>query len=160
MLTLYTILSILGLVVADQTIKLLVDLTLKNAGEVRFIADIIVFKYRENTGAAFSIFEGKTWALSLITAIAIGIGFYFIIKNKIKDPFAHWSITIIMAGGIGNLIDRVFRGYVIDYIYFKPIDFPIFNFADMLIVCGEIFLAIYILFFYDKYHKGIKDGNQ
>lgn len=160
MLILYTFIAIFGLLSVDQAIKFLVEQTIKNTGEIHFISDIILFKYRENTGAAFSIFEGNTWMLSLVTAVAIGVGLYFIMRNKIRDPFAYWSIVTIISGGLGNLVDRIFRGYVVDYIYFKPINFPIFNFADMLIVCGEIFLAIYLIFFYDKYHRVNKNGNK
>ncbi|HNX64632.1 MAG TPA: signal peptidase II [Oscillospiraceae bacterium] len=144
------------LVGTDQLIKIWADNNLIGKGSVPFIhfgdTNIINLSYYENTGAAFSIFENKTIFLILITSVFLIFGIWLILAKKIKHKLALLSVTFILAGGIGNLIDRIFRRYVIDYIEVKLFRFAVFNFADCCVVIGAILLAVYVIFF-DKSSK-------
>ena len=112
--------------------------------------------YVQNYGAAFSILSGQKIVLIVITLLIISFLIAFFIKKQIKDLVYIVSIVMVTAGGIGNLIDRIFRGYVVDYfdIGIWPFDdFAIFNFADCLVVVGAIVFAIKFIiseFFHNK----------
>ena len=137
------------LVGTDQIIKMWADNNLIGKGSVPFIhfgdIQIINLSYCENTGAAFSIFENNTIFLIIITSIFLIFGIWAILVKKIKHKLALLSVTLILAGGVGNLIDRIFRGYVIDYLEVKLFRFAVFNFADCCVVIGAIFLAVYVI---------------
>ena len=106
-----------------------------------------------NNGAGWSILSGKTLFLIIFTSIILIIGVLYFIKNIKKHPMLTASLILLISGGIGNLIDRIFRGgYVVDYIETAFIDFPIFNFADICVVFGAILLIIYTILF-DKPEK-------
>ncbi len=137
-----TVLSAILLVVADQLIKLLVIVRLKPIGSLGVINGFLRLNYVENTGAAFGSFSSHTALLSIVTFIAVSIGFYYLLSGKIKFGFEYVCILLVLSGGIGNLIDRVFRGFVIDYIEPTFIDFAVFNFADILVTCGAVLLII------------------
>ncbi len=160
MLQVITIISIAFLVAIDQIIKLLVLEHLEPIGSLTLIDGVIQLKYAENTGAAFGSFSGKTTLLSVFTLVIIVAGILYLMIKKRKIDVEYICISLIVAGGLGNLIDRVFRGYVVDYIEPLFIDFAIFNFADILVTCSSIFLAIWL--FYEMYRdtkaeKGKKD---
>lgn len=132
--------------VADQLIKLAVlDSSLIGGGIVTVIGNFLQFRYVENTGAAFSLFEDKTVLLSVFSALVMAVGFYLLIARKFKSKVLVASVVMIMGGGLGNLIDRVFRHFVVDYIEVLFIDFPVFNFADCFITVGEFVLIGYLL---------------
>lgn len=132
--------------VADQLIKLAVlDSSLVGGGIVTVIGNFLQFRYVENTGAAFSLFEDKTVLLSVFSALVMAVGFYLLIARKFKSKVLVASVVMIMGGGLGNLIDRVFRHFVVDYIEVLFIDFPVFNFADCFITVGEFVLIGYLL---------------
>lgn len=140
-----SLLSIAALTVADQIIKYFVLLYLKPVGSVGAINGFLEWNYVENTGAAFGSFSGNTALLSIITAVIIIAGIAAIILKKINNKFLLVTATVIIAGGLGNLIDRIFRGYVVDFIKVLFIDFPVFNFADILVTCGSFMLIIYLI---------------
>lgn len=140
-----SLLSIAALTAADQIIKHFVLLYLKPVGSVGVINGFLEWNYVENTGAAFGSFAGNTALLSIITAVIIIAGIAAIILKKINNKFLLVTATVIIAGGLGNLIDRIFRGYVVDFIKVLFIDFPVFNFADILVTCGSFMLIIYLI---------------
>ena len=140
-----SLLSIAALTAADQIIKYFILLYLKPVGSVGAINGFLEWNYVENTGAAFGSFSGNTALLSIITAVIIIAGIAAIILKKINNKFLLVTATIIIAGGLGNLIDRIFRGYVVDFIKVLFIDFPVFNFADILVTCGSFMLIIYLI---------------
>lgn len=140
-----TVLSAFCLVVADQLIKLLVIAYLKPIGSLGVINGFLRLNYVENTGAAFGSFSKYTGILSAVTFLAVIIGFYCLLSGKIKFGFEYVCILTVLSGGIGNLIDRVFRGYVIDYIEPLFIDFAVFNFADILVTCGAVLLIGWLI---------------
>ncbi len=146
----YALIAALGVIGIDQLVKHWAYTVLRTDGPMQVLGDVLIFQYSENTGAAFGIFQGMTSLLSIFTAILIVGLLVLLFMKKITHPLAVWSVSMIIAGGIGNLIDRIFRGFVVDFIYFTPINFPIFNLADTVVVVGEILLVFYILFLHDK----------
>jgi signal peptidase II len=113
------------------------------------IDGVLSFKSTHNTGAAWSILSEHTWILIVITIIfLVGFIYYDISTLKKNKSFLYTiSFSMILGGAIGNLIDRIFLGYVRDFICLDFMNFPIFNFADIMLVIGVILLAIFILFF-------------
>jgi signal peptidase II len=141
--------AIILLIGVDQIIKLWALENLKDAAPIQFIKiggkEIINLSYVENRGAAFSILQDKLIFLIIITSIFVIAGIILIVTKKIKNPWALASVSLVIAGGLGNLIDRIFRGFVVDYIEIKLFKFAIFNFADCCVVIGAIMLLIYTL---------------
>ena len=154
LISIISIIFIIVLITADQIIKYWAANNLMPVGTMDFIKigdiDIMALTYVQNDGAAFSSFSGAKWFLIGLTSIMIIGLIIFIIKDKNKHPFMMLSTSAVIAGGIGNLIDRVRLGYVIDYLDVKLFNFAIFNFADICVVLGAICLVIYILFIEKK----------
>lgn len=144
------------LIVLDYIIKLWALNSLSLMDEIKVVSDWIVLSYVENRGAAFGMFQGQSWLLVGITSVAIIGCIVAIVLKFIKDKWIVYSLSLIIAGGIGNLIDRVFRGFVVDYIYVKIIDFPVFNLADICVCVGCFALVFYIAFFDKTNRKEIK----
>ena len=140
-----TVLSAICLVTVDQLIKLLVIARLKPIGSLGVINGFLRLNCVENTGAAFGSFSSHTAILSVITFLAVIIGLYYLLSGKIKFGLEYVCILAVISGGLGNLIDRVFRGYVVDYIEPLFIDFAVFNFADILVTCGAALLIFWLI---------------
>ena len=164
MIQLVSIICIAVLVIADQLIKMVVTNRLMPIGSADFIPGFIEFNYTENTGAAFSILENHTEILSVATLVIIVAGLAYLLSGKLKNKFLIASAILILAGGTGNLVDRIFRGsqlfcgYVVDYIKLLFIDFAIFNFADCLVCIGSAMIIVYLLVDIVKDSKGQKHG--
>ena len=146
-------LLIVALVFVDVLIKRLVIVLLQPVGSVPLIEGVLHLTYRENTGAAFSILRENTALITVVTLIALCIVLYLIFFGKNRSRLFLISLSMICAGGIGNLFDRVTRGFVVDYIDFRLINFAVFNFADVMITCGAVLLCIAVLFIQDKREK-------
>jgi len=160
MVQVITLVSIVLLIAVDQIIKLLVIEYLEPIGSFPLIDGFIQLNYAENTGAAFGSFSGYTNFLSIFTFVAIVIGLYILLSGKIKMSVDYVCIALIIAGGAGNLIDRVFRGFVVDYIEPLFINFAIFNFADILVTCSAIVLIIWMIYgIYKDVKKEKEQGN-
>ena len=142
-----------ALVAADQLIKAWAQTSLVEAGgAMDFMGNFVNLRYVQNTGAAFSIGSNSTLFFIIFTTlmlIALMVLMLHLYKRNI--PLLHWSLVLIIAGGLGNLIDRVCYGYVVDMFNFAFFDFPVFNFADVTICIGTGLLFLFILFFYDKH---------
>ena len=140
---------IVFLTVVDQISKILVT-PLKTKDAIVIIKDVFEIRYLENHGAAFGMMQNQKIIFLIITAVVLTLISYFIAKIPEEKKFIklNISLAIIIAGAIGNLIDRVYFSYVRDFLYFKLIDFPIFNIADCYITIATAWLAIMILFFY------------
>ena len=149
----WTIIAIL-IVALDQLAKYLVLTKIDPMEVIHVIPGLFDFVYVKNTGAAFSILSESTWLLSIISVLfCVGvIGYWF--YKKPDHILMKISLTLLFAGAFGNAIDRIARGYVIDFIETVFIDFPLFNVADIAISCGAVIMAIYIIFF----DKDEKDG--
>ena len=133
------------LTVIDQIIKYVVDLYLKPIGMADFIPGVRL-NYLENTGAAFGSLTGNTVLLSVLTAVVLVALLIALGKKFFGSKILHWAVALIAAGGIGNLIDRVFREYVIDYFEFTFFKFPVFNFADCLVTVGAVIAIVYLMY--------------
>lgn len=134
----------------DQLTKFLAVENLKDKADIPLIPNVLYFQYLENRGAAFGIFQDQKIFLILLTSlILIGVC-YVLWKIPADKKYIYLKLLcfLITAGGIGNLIDRIRLDYVIDFIYFSPIDFPIFNVADIYVSVGMILLFIVVLFYY------------
>ena len=127
-------------VVADQVIKLLVDAYLKPVGSVPVIRNILQLSYYENDGAMMGMMSGKTVTMTVLAVMCLLVITFVIFSGKIKFGVDYCCIVLMMSGGLGNIIDRIFRGYVIDYIEVLFIDFYIFNFADCLVTCAAVIM--------------------
>ncbi|MEG1428456.1 MAG: signal peptidase II [Hydrogenoanaerobacterium sp.] len=151
------LISVLILIGIDSAIKQWALLVLTKVDTIPIIENVLHLTYVENRGAAFGIMQDKKWFLLILTSI-IAIGaIILLISNKLKSRLAVASVALIVAGGIGNLIDRIARGFVVDYIDFRLINFAVFNFADCCVVIGTSLLAIYILFIDGKKNPAIMD---
>ncbi|MCJ8171941.1 signal peptidase II [Clostridium botulinum] len=141
------IVLILGIFL-DRISKIWALNTLTSGKDIVVIKNLFTFSYLENRGAAFGIFQNRLIFLSLITAIVILEVVYFIVKYKPTSKLLKISLSLIISGAIGNLIDRIYYKFVVDFImlHYKDVYyFPTFNVADMLVVIGTVLLAIYIL---------------
>lgn len=139
------------LVILDQITKFWARTVLINKDII--VADgIFRFHYLENTGAAFGIFKDKVFIFVLLTLIVLAfIGFYYgrLPQGKRYLPL-HVLFIMLFSGAMGNLIDRIFHGYVVDFMYFELIDFPVFNLADCYVTFSALFLIVLFLFFYKE----------
>lgn len=146
-MVLWSLLAVI-IVSADQITKwLVVNNIAENTGFVSVIPNVIGFVQIHNPGAAFNIFSGRIEFLSVISvAFSVGVIWYMIAK-KPKSNLLRIASLLLFAGAVGNVIDRIFRGYVVDFIKTLFINFPVFNVADISITCGAVLLIVYILFF-------------
>ncbi len=131
------------LVLIDQIIKYYVVTLLKPVGTHDFIPGLLQLHYLENDGAMMGFMGGKTEIMTVASIICMIVVVLLLFTDFIKTKFDYVCIVLIAAGGIGNIIDRVVRGFVVDYIEYLFIDFYIFNFADCLITVGVFALIIY-----------------
>lgn len=140
------------LIILDQITKICAVNNLGNGKTVWLIKDVLCFHYLENTGAAFSILEGKMNFFFILTPIVCLLICYIYYKIYMIEKFGPLQIICIfvIAGAIGNYIDRITNNYVVDFIYFSLIDFPIFNVADIYVTCAVIVLIILLMFYYKE----------
>lgn len=144
----------------DQIIKIAIINYVKPIKSIVVIPNFLNLTYAENTGAAFGILKSHRYFFIIMSILLIAVFLYFIIFKKVNDKVFITALTLILGGGIGNFIDRIFLGYVIDYIEvsFFP---PICNFADYCISIGAFLLVIYIIFRYqskgNKKEKSLED---
>ncbi len=151
---LYVIIAVctVVLVAADQIIKLIVDKNLEIGESVVAIKGLLNWHHLRNDGASFSILEGQRWFFIIATLVVLAVIIVIIARKMIYHWLGYTSATLVIAGGIGNLIDRIRFGEVIDYIDISPLfEFAVFNFADCCIVVGGILLCVYILFVHDRF---------
>jgi signal peptidase II len=145
------------IVAADQVTKLLVVNGIPLGGNVDGIPGLFHLTYVQNTGAAFSSFQGMQWLFLLIFILfTIAIIWEFSKKRWPFTAFDRWCIAAVYAGGLGNMIDRLRLGYVVDMIEVDFISFPVFNVADCFIVCGVIALLVHLVFFNRDFWKDEK----
>ena len=145
------------LIIADQITKYFTVSMLKPVGSVEIIKNILNFTYVENRGAAFGILQNARWVFIVLTTIAVAAIIIYLLKEKPKDKTLTCSLSLILAGAIGNMIDRILKGFVVDMIEVTFIDYPVFNFADCCVVIGAILLGIYIIFIYKEPQKEEKN---
>jgi signal peptidase II len=145
----YIILTAAGILLDQYTKMWAVD-ALRGHEAIPVIPGILELTYVENRGAAFGMMQGRQGFFLILTVIvSLGI-VYMLIKVPVKRHMFPLitCLVAVLSGAIGNLIDRTAHGYVVDFIYFKPVDFPVFNVADIFVTCGMIMLMLLLLFYY------------
>lgn len=145
----YAVLTAL-LVGLDQLVKHLVRQNIAPGEYLDFIPHVLSLTYVENTGAAFSILSAHTWFLTLVSALMSAVLVAALVKGFFKHPFGRGALAVVLAGAVGNLIDRALNGFVVDMFHVEFMNFAVFNVADICVVLGGIAAATYYLFFYDK----------
>ena len=139
------------LVAVDQITKYAAVIYLKDQATFPLWPGVFELEYRENTGVAFSMLENQRWIfIPLTLAVMVLLAVLLWRSDWRRYRTFRAAAVLILAGGIGNLIDRIFLGYVVDFLYFKLIDFPIFNFADCCVCVGAALLFVFLLFVYKE----------
>lgn len=147
-------------VAADQFTKYLTVLHIPLHEELPFLPGLLQLTYVQNTGAAFSSFEGQQGMFAAIFLLFTGmILFEYFKKPMAFKPLERWCIAAIYGGGLGNMIDRVRMGYVVDMIETTFMEFPVFNVADCFISCGCILLMVHLFLFNKEFWKDDKKKN-
>ncbi len=134
------------LIVVDRLTKYIAVSTVKIDGPQEFLFGLFQFRYVENTGAAFSSFSENTEILTVVTVVIIVFCLILLLGRKVKPLFINICLLLVTAGGIGNVIDRIAYGYVVDFIEPLFIDFAVFNFADCCITVGAFMLIGYEIY--------------
>lgn len=136
------------LVGLDQVTKYLALMHLKPVGSVTFVEGFMDFTFVENRGVAFGMFSGQKWFILLLTGVIVAVMVYYFVRlpHSRQYQWVRGAMVLVLAGAVGNMIDRIFRGYVVDFFEFTFFDWPVFNVADIYVVVGVILLAILILF--------------
>lgn len=142
---------ILG-VVADQFAKEMAIKYLKGESDFILIKDVFVLHYLENKGAAFGMLQNQKmfFVFSAVVILALFAFVMFRLPLEKKYRYTHICLVLISAGAVGNMIDRLRYNYVVDFFYFKLINFPVFNVADIFVTIGTAFLIILYLFYYKE----------
>lgn len=140
------------LIAFDFLTKYFAVIFLKDKERFTIIPRILCLQYHENTGAAFGIMGGKQIFLLIITLLILSVIVLVFLKIPEENKYLplKLSFSVMLAGAIGNLIDRIFRGYVVDFIYFEIINFPIFNVADIYITVSSFLLIVLYIFYYKE----------
>ena len=140
-------LIIVFIVIFDQISKYFANLYLNGSDKVDFIPGILSFQYHENKGAAWGMLADHRWVFMTLSTIAIVliIGFLIYTRKEKSNFVFKLALCFFAGGGIGNMIDRVINGYVIDFLNFEFIEFPIFNVADSFISIGAVLLVFYLI---------------
>ena len=150
---------IVVIVAIDQVTKYFAKLYLYGKEAVTFIKGVVEFVYAENTGVAFSMFSGGRWLFIVLTCVAVVACLLYMFKGKGKNNlWLFWSLGVIVSGAIGNLIDRVFLGYVIDFINPTFVNFAVFNIADCAVTLGSVSLIAYLVYDIFKSEKKEKEN--
>ncbi len=143
----------------DQITKSWAVNTLKDGSSIKIIGNFLRFTYAENRGAAFSILQNQRWFFIVVTVAMLIVLAFIYFRTKNLNKLSKLSIAMIAGGAIGNFIDRLILGYVVDFIdvrFGNFYNFPIFNIADSFVVCGTTLMIILILF--NKFEKSEING--
>jgi len=144
------VIGVVLLVLLDQWTKYFAITSLRKDGPIRLLKDVFELQYLENRGIAFGLFQNKFILFISLTLIVLAVIIYYYIKIPYEKRYTPLRFTLVLlcAGAIGNMIDRMYHNFVIDFLYFKLINFPIFNVADCYVTVSMALLAFLILFYY------------
>lgn len=151
----------IGFIFLDQLSKWLAVIFLQGNAPIRAIPYLFNLTFTTNTGAAWGMLSDKRWIFLVVSSIAILALLLFILIKRPREKLLCWSLTLLLAGGIGNMIDRVLLGYVVDFIEFGFVEFPVFNVADSCVSIGAVLLILYMVISIIKENKqnARTDGN-
>ncbi len=134
-------------VILDRVTKHLAVKYVMPNGKMPFIDGVLGFKYAENTGMAFGLMKNMRWVFIVTsTVVIIALLIFMIVRKKDIPPLLGISLSMVIGGGLGNQIDRIFYGYVVDFLEFQFVDFAIFNVADSFVTVGVVLIILDILF--------------
>lgn len=138
---------IVATIILDQLTKWIVVNSMELSESIVLIENLFSFTYVRNYGAAWGMFSNQQWVFMIATSIALIIMPIILYRYRHVHFLFSLSLSLFIGGAIGNMIDRIFVGYVVDFLEFTFIDFPVFNVADICVVFGAIIMIIYALFF-------------
>ena len=139
-----------ALVIVDQITKILTRALIPLGEKITLIPHVVGLTYVQNTGAAFSLLEEHTWILTIVSLVVSVLLVVLLVKKVFPRPFAMAALSMVLAGAVGNLIDRALLGYVTDMFETLFMRFAVFNVADICVVVGGIAFCVYYLFFHGK----------
>ena len=137
----------------DQWVKYWVTVNLPLGESMPLLPGFMQLRTVHNFGAAWSSFSGMRWLLVGVTSVIVLAVAYVLVRRIVRHPLGVVACFLILSGGLGNIIDRVRLGYVVDMFDFQFMNYPVFNVADIAVVCGAVLAAVYYLWFYEKYDK-------
>lgn len=146
----FSLIAILMILIADQAVKAWTVSHLAVGDTAPLLPGAVELLRLHNYGAAWSSFAGMRWFLIALTSALMLFLAVLLLRRIVRHPLGRTALTLILAGGIGNLIDRVRLGYVVDMFNLQFMDYPVFNVADICVVGGVILFVIYYLFLYEK----------
>ncbi len=146
------------LLALDQAAKAYFSANRAQFQEREILPGFFYLTYLENRGAAFSMLQNFRWGFVALTVVAVIVMFRFFIVQQ--EFWARLPLTLLIAGAVGNLVDRAAQGYVVDFLHFYPFgyNFPVFNVADICVTVGAVLLAVWLLFLYRE--PGVKDADK
>ena len=154
------ILIIQAIIIFDQWVKYWVVHNLKTTyATAPLIQGIVELRYAVNYGAALGMMENYRWIFMTTTFIMIIAAQYLLFSGKLKRPLLYIPAICVIGGGIGNMIDRLFRGYVVDMFNFQFVNFAVFNIADIFITAGAALIALYVIVSEIEVYKRKKKSN-
>ena len=145
----FAVMAAAWVVIIDQYVKRAVVQALDLGETAELLPGLLRLERVHNYGAAWSSFSGARWLLIGVTLAAIA-AIFWLVTTVVRHPLGVWSLWLVIGGGVGNLIDRVVNGYVVDMLATEFINFPVFNVADIFVTCGTAAAAVYYLKVYDK----------
>ena len=137
----------------DQWVKHWITVNLPLGESMPLLPGFMQLRTVHNFGAAWSSFSGMRWLLVAVTSVIVLAVAYVLVRRIVRHPIGVAACFLILSGGLGNIIDRVRLGYVVDMFDFQFMNYPVFNVADIAVVCGAVLAVIYYLWFYEKYDK-------
>lgn len=146
MTVIMTLLAICAMVLVDQVVKYWAVTVLASVGTIPLVPGVLQLTYVENRGAAFSILQNQIWLFVVLTIIVLVMIAYALRSHFIQTTFGRLSLIVIASGAVGNVIDRIFRHFVVDMIEVTFFSFPVFNIADIYVTVGVALFMLYILF--------------
>ena len=158
----YAIFAALGavLLAADQWVKHWTTVYLPLGETMPFLPGFVQLRTVHNYGAAWSSFSGMRWLLVAVTCCIVLAVAAALVLRIVRHPLGVAAGSLIISGGLGNIIDRVRLGYVVDMFDFQFMNYPVFNVADICVVCGAVMAVIYYLWLYEKYDKKERDHGE
>ena len=140
----------------DQWLKAYVTANIPLGQAQSLLPGVVELRTVHNYGAAWSSFSGSRWLLVAVTNIIVIFVTVLLVRRVVRHPLGVAACCMVISGGLGNIIDRVRLGYVVDMFNLLFMNYPVFNVADILVVCGAVLGCIYYLWFYERYDKAVK----
>lgn len=141
----------------DQWLKAYVSANIPLGQTQSLLPGVVELRTVHNYGAAWSSFSGSRWLLVGVTCAIVVFLTVVLVRRAVRHPLGVTACCMVISGGLGNIIDRVRLGYVVDMFNLLFISYPVFNVADIFVVCGAVLGVVYYLWFYERYDKAVRD---